>query len=109
MSFTLPELTYPVNGLEPHIDATTMEIHHGKHHGAYVNNLNKALESATELASRSLEELLADTRQLECRAKHGRAVLGLASLEARILKLLFAGRRAPPWPGRCLRVLRNPA
>jgi len=46
--------------LEPHIDKTTMEIHHGKHHNAYVTNLNKALESAPDLAAKSLEELLAN-------------------------------------------------
>src|SRR6266699_1811965 len=58
--FTLPPLPYPSDALEPHIDKTTMEIHHGKHHNAYVTNLNKALESAPNLAGKSLEELLAD-------------------------------------------------
>src|SRR5256712_10931603 len=60
MPFTLPPLPYPTDALEPHIDKMTMEIHHGKHHNAYVTNLNKALESAPELASKSLEELLAN-------------------------------------------------
>ena len=60
MAFTLPPLPYPADALEPHIDKTTMEIHHGKHHNAYVTNLNKALESAPELAGKSLEELLAN-------------------------------------------------
>ena len=60
MPFTLPPLPYAPNALEPHIDAMTMEIHHGKHHNAYVTNLNKALESAPSLAGRSLEELLAN-------------------------------------------------
>ena len=59
MPFTLPALPYAPDALEPHIDKMTMEIHHGKHHNAYVTNLNKALESAPELASKSLEELLA--------------------------------------------------
>ena len=59
MAFTLPPLPYPADALEPHIDKATMEIHHDKHHAAYVNNLNKALESAPELASKSLGELLA--------------------------------------------------
>jgi Fe-Mn family superoxide dismutase len=59
MAFTLPALPYAPDALEPHIDAKTMEIHHGKHHAAYITNLNKALESAPELASKSLEELLA--------------------------------------------------
>ena len=57
--FTLPSLPYAPDALEPHIDKTTMEIHHGKHHAAYINNLNKALESAPELAGKTVEELLA--------------------------------------------------
>ena len=60
MAFTLPALPYAPTALEPHIDAMTMEIHHGKHHQAYITNLNKALESAPDLASKSLEELLAN-------------------------------------------------
>jgi superoxide dismutase, Fe-Mn family len=60
MAFTLPPLPYAPDALEPHIDKTTMEIHHGKHHNAYVTNLNKALESAPDLASKSLAELLAN-------------------------------------------------
>lgn len=60
MAFSLPALPYAPNALEPHIDTATMEIHHGKHHNAYVTNLNKALESAPELAGKSLEELLAN-------------------------------------------------
>ena len=59
MAFTLPALPYATDALEPNIDKLTMEIHHGKHHNAYVTNLNKALESAPELAGKSLEELLA--------------------------------------------------
>ena len=58
MPHTLPPLPYPTNALEPHIDAQTMEIHHGKHHAAYVTNLNAALEKAPELANKSLDELL---------------------------------------------------
>jgi Fe-Mn family superoxide dismutase len=60
MAFTLPPLPYAPDTLEPYIDKTTMEIHHDKHHNAYVTNLNKALESAPELQNKSLEELLAD-------------------------------------------------
>jgi Fe-Mn family superoxide dismutase len=59
MPFSLPSLPYPSDALEPSIDKMTMEIHHGKHHNAYVTNLNKALESAPDLASKSVEELLA--------------------------------------------------
>src|SRR5579864_9241353 len=60
MPFTLPTLPYAPEVLEPHIDKMTMEIHHGKHHNAYVTNLNKALESAPELANKKIEELLAN-------------------------------------------------
>src|SRR6188472_77744 len=60
MAFTLPPLPYATNALEPHIDAKTMEIHHGKHHQAYVTNLNKALESAPALATKSAEALIMD-------------------------------------------------
>jgi Fe-Mn family superoxide dismutase len=59
MPFTLPPLPYAPNALEPHIDTMTMEIHHGKHHQAYVTNLNKALESAPGLSGKTIEELLA--------------------------------------------------
>lgn len=60
MAHQLPALSYAHNALEPHIDALTMEIHHGRHHNAYVTNLNAALESAPELQSKSIEELIAD-------------------------------------------------
>jgi Fe-Mn family superoxide dismutase len=60
MPFSLPPLPYPTDALEPHIDKMTMEIHHAKHHGAYVTNVNKALESAPELANKTIEELLAN-------------------------------------------------
>jgi superoxide dismutase, Fe-Mn family len=56
MAYTLPELPYPKDALEPHIDAKTMEIHHGKHHNAYVTNLNAALEGAG-VAEQSIEDL----------------------------------------------------
>src|ERR1700728_5214772 len=59
MSFTLPPLPYPFDALELHIDAKTMEIHHDKHHNSYVTNLNKALESAPDLAKLPIEELCA--------------------------------------------------
>src|SRR5438309_3675308 len=60
VAHVLPPLPYPADALEPYIDKMTMEIHHDKHHGAYVTNLNKALESAPDLASKSVEELLAN-------------------------------------------------
>lgn len=58
MAFKLPELPYAFDALEPHIDARTMEIHHGKHHQGYVNNLNKAVEG-TPLEGKKIEEILA--------------------------------------------------
>ena len=59
MSFKLPDLTYSPNALEPHIDARTMEIHHGKHHNGYVTKVNAALEGS-ELGEKSIEELISD-------------------------------------------------
>ncbi len=58
MAHTLPALPYAPDALEPSIDKMTMEIHHGRHHKAYVDNLNKALESAPDLASKSINDLL---------------------------------------------------
>ena len=56
--FKLPDLPYGHGALEPHVDAETMEIHHGKHHAAYVNNLNKALAGQADLAKKSIEDLM---------------------------------------------------
>jgi superoxide dismutase len=63
MAFELPQLPYAHNALEPHIDTQTMEIHHGKHHAAYVNNLNAAVQG-TENEGKSLEELMANISKL---------------------------------------------
>ena len=60
MAFTLPDLPYAEDALEPHIDKLTMNIHRTKHHQAYITNLNKALESAPELQNKTVEELLAN-------------------------------------------------
>lgn len=60
MPFTLPQLPYAYDALEPHIDAKTMEIHHMKHHQAYIDTLNNALEKHPELREKSVEELVAD-------------------------------------------------
>jgi Fe-Mn family superoxide dismutase len=67
MAFTLPDLPYAYDALEPYIDKTTMEIHHDKHHGGYVNNLNKAI-AGTELEKKNLEDILAEV------SKHPAAV-----------------------------------
>lgn len=64
MSYTLPSLPYAYDALEPHFDKQTMEIHHTKHHQAYVNNANAALESLPEFASLSAEELI--TKLINC-------------------------------------------
>jgi superoxide dismutase, Fe-Mn family len=58
VAFTVPPLPYPADALEPYIDARTMEIHHDKHHGAYVTNLNKALEGHADLQAKSVDDLL---------------------------------------------------
>ena len=60
MAFELPALTYALDALEPHIDSRTMQIHHGKHHAGYTNNLNAALEAYPDLAAKSIEALLGD-------------------------------------------------
>ena len=62
--FVLPELGYEFNALEPHIDALTMEIHHGKHHGAYVEKLNAALEKYPDLKDKKIEELLSGIKDI---------------------------------------------
>ena len=58
MAFTLPQLPYAFGALEPHIDSMTMQIHHGKHHQTYVNNLNAAVDKAPELQGKSLDDLM---------------------------------------------------
>ena len=58
--FTLPDLPYDFNALEPYIDARTMEIHHGKHHQAYIDNLNKALEKAPALKGKTIEQIVSE-------------------------------------------------
>ena len=60
MSYQLPSLPYDFAALEPHIDAQTMQIHHGKHHAAYVNNLNAAIEKHPSLQGKSAEDLIED-------------------------------------------------
>jgi Fe-Mn family superoxide dismutase len=60
MAYELPPLPYPKEALEPHIDAATMEIHHGKHHNAYVTNLNKAIAGKPDLEKKSIEALIGD-------------------------------------------------
>jgi len=60
MAYTVPSLTFAFDALEPHIDALTMEIHHDRHHATYVTNLNNALADHPDLASRGIEDLIAD-------------------------------------------------
>ena len=60
MAYTLPELPYAYDALEPHVDARTMEIHHSKHHNAYITNVNTALEAHPDLAAKTVEELISD-------------------------------------------------
>src|SRR4051794_504473 len=64
MAYSLPPLPYPNNALEPHIDALTMEIHHDRHHKAYVDNVNKALEGQANLANKPIEQLLREISQV---------------------------------------------
>ena len=60
MAYSLPDLPYGYDALEPHIDARTMEIHHSKHHNAYTTNVNAALEGHADLASKAVEDLISD-------------------------------------------------
>jgi Fe-Mn family superoxide dismutase len=64
MAFTLPPLAYPNNALEPNIDAMTMEIHHDRHHKAYVDNLNKAIDGQASLANKTIEQLIREINQV---------------------------------------------
>jgi superoxide dismutase, Fe-Mn family len=64
MAYELPPLPYPKDALEPHIDAATMEIHHGKHHGAYVANVNKAIAGKADLEQKSPEDLIRNIESL---------------------------------------------
>ena len=64
MAFSLPPLPYPANALEPYIDAMTMEIHHDRHHKAYVDNVNKALEGQADLQKKNIMELLRDINKV---------------------------------------------
>ena len=70
MAFVLPPLPYPTNALEPFIDAKTMEIHHGKHHQAYINNANAKLEGHPALASKSAEEIISNLAAVPEDANH---------------------------------------
>ena len=70
MSFKLPELTYSYDALEPHIDARTMEIHHGKHHNGYTNNLNNAIQG-TNLEGKTIEEICSSTNLPEVIRNNG--------------------------------------
>ena len=64
MTFTLPSLNFSTDALEPHIDARTMEIHHGKHHQTYINNLNAALDGQDQYQSSNIEDLISDISAL---------------------------------------------
>ncbi len=64
MAYELPPLPFPTDALEPHIDAKTMEVHHGKHHNAYVTNVNKALEGHANLANKPIDQLLREIKQV---------------------------------------------
>ena len=90
LPFMLPPLPYPVDALEPHIDARTMEIHHDKHHAAYVMNLNKAIIELPDLAKKSVEDLLKDLNAIPEKARTavrnqggGRAIGNLTGIRRR--------------------------
>jgi superoxide dismutase, Fe-Mn family len=96
MAYTLPPLDYAFNALEPTIDAATMEIHHDKHHNAYVTNLNKALENEPKLASHSIEELLMNINEVpEAIRTAVRNNGGGHANHSMFWKLLKAGSKGP--------------
>src|SRR3989442_4020046 len=64
MAYELPKLPYPYDALEPHIDAKTMEIHHTKHHQAYIDNVNKAIKGKADLEKKSVEDLISDLKSV---------------------------------------------
>src|SRR2546429_8530193 len=64
MAYELPKLPYPYDALEPHIDAKTMEIHHTKHHQAYIDNVNKPIKGKTDLENKSIEDLISDLKSV---------------------------------------------
>jgi superoxide dismutase len=98
MAFTLPALPYAFDALEPHIDARTMEIHHGKHHNAYVTNLNAAI-AGTEWESKSLEEILANISKLSPAVRNN----GGRPLEPQFLLADYVPScRVAGYPVRCL-------
>src|SRR5438067_11174158 len=64
MGYELPKLPYAYDALEPHIDAKTMEIHHTKHHQAYIDNVNKAIKGNADLEKKSVEDLISDLKSV---------------------------------------------
>src|SRR5207245_6304868 len=64
MAYQLPKLPYAYDALEPHIDAKTMEIHHTKHHKAYIDNVNKAIKGKADLEKKSVEDLISDLKSV---------------------------------------------
>src|SRR6266571_4172638 len=64
MAYELPKLPYAYDALEPHIDARTMEIHHTKHHQAYIDNVNKAIKGKADLEKKSVEDLIGDLKSV---------------------------------------------
>src|SRR5437870_13136438 len=64
MAYELPKLPYAYDALEPHIDAKTMEIHHTKHHQAYIDNVNKAIKGKADLERKSVEDLISDLKSV---------------------------------------------
>ena len=93
MPHSLPPLPYDFGALEPHIDAKTMEIHHGKHHQTYVTKLNEALEKAPDLANKSLDELM---RSLDKAPERTRAALDTVILEPEERRLILIWRKMAP-------------
>jgi len=101
MAFTLPPLPFASKALEPDIDQQTMEIHHGKHHAAYVNNLNKALESAPQLAGKTIQAFrihrdIGDGTNVEIQLTDGTSFSCVLSIKPAVSASLYRGGVGTP-------------
>src|SRR5258708_16928030 len=95
MAYELPKLPYAYDALEPHIDARTMEIHHTKHHQAYITNVNNALKEKPELAAKSVENLIKNLTSVpEHIRPASRNHAGVLAYHSSFLQLM----RSPPRP-----------
>src|SRR6185369_7492825 len=99
MAFSLPNLPYPPDALEPHIDKATMEIHHGRHHKTYVDNLNKALEGHANLQAYSIEDLMRNIKTVPDAARQAVINNGGGHANHSLFWVIMGPVGSPPPPG----------